>query len=151
MYFWKIKKLKDDIVSHKVSKQDELLYLFLFVTLYMALFIQAIVQINSLWNMQMVLLQIFISFAGIAYAFFKNGGLQDFIKHFTSVGWVFLLRSLFFMSIGMLNLYVMTYIFGFEELFSAKNSVLVAMAFELLLYWRIGKHIESLNVIESDN
>jgi hypothetical protein len=91
-----------------------------------------------------VLLQVVISVLGLGYIYYKNGGNKHFVFHLTSVGWVFLLRSLFFMSIGMLNLYVMTHLFGLEELFSAKNAIIVAMVFELLLYWRIGSHIGSL-------
>ena len=146
MYFWKIKNLKQDIKAKKLTKKDKNLYLIFFTLLYISLLFQSIIQINSLWNIEMVLLQIVISILGIIYAYVQNGASagQDFLKHFTSVGWVFLLRSLFFMSIGMLNLYVMTHLFGLEELFSAKNAIIVAMVFELLLYWRIGSHIKSL-------
>ena len=146
MYLWKIKNLKQDIKANKLTKKDYFLYVSFFIVLYLGLFIQSIIQINSLWNIEMVVLQVLISILGITYAYAQNGGSkgQDFFKHFTSVGWVFLLRSLFFMSIGMLNLYVMTYLFGVEELFSAKNAIIVAMVFELLLYWRIGSHIASL-------
>jgi len=144
MYFWKIKKLKSDIKENRVTQKDEVLYLVFFSLLYVVILLQSLVQIDSLWNSEMVFLQIIISILGVAYAFSKNRGSKDFIKNFSSVGWVFLLRSLFFMSIGMLNLYVMTYLFGVEELFSAKNAIIVGMVFELLLYWRIGSHIENL-------
>ena len=144
MYLWKIKKLKQDIKENKVSKKDVLLYLLFFIVLYVGLLIQSIIQIDSLWNSEMVLMQVLISLLGLAYIYYKNGGSKKFVAHLTSVGWVFLLRSLFFMSIGMLNLYVMTHLFGLEELFSAKNAIIVAMGFELLLYWRIGSHIGSL-------
>ena len=146
MYLWKIKNLKQDIKENKLTKKDNLLYASFFSILYLGLLIQSIIQINSLWNIEMVVLQVLISILGIIYAYVQNGAFkgQDFFKHFTSVGWVFLLRSLFFMSIGMLNLYVMTYLFGVEELFSAKNAIIIAMVFELLLYWRIGSHIASL-------
>jgi len=45
------------------------------------------------------------------------------------------------MGIGMLNLYVMTYLFGVESLFTVKNSAIIALIFEILFYWRIGRHI----------
>ncbi|CAA6798688.1 MAG: Unknown protein [uncultured Sulfurovum sp.] len=144
MYLWKIKNLKKDIQEERVSSKDYILYLTLFLALYILLLIQSIIQIHSLWNIEMVVLQVVISFLGIAYAYYNSKRKAFFIKDFTSVGWVFLLRSLFFMSIGMLNLYVMTSLFGVEELFSAKNAIIVAMIFEILLYWRIGSHIASL-------
>ena len=146
MYLWKIKNLKQDIKENKITKKDYLLYAIFFNILYIGLLIQSILQIDSLWNIEMVLVQVLISILGIIYAYVQNGGSRGeaFIKNFTSIGWVFLLRSLFFMSLGMLNLYVMTHLFGLGELFSAKNAIIIAMLFELLLYWRIGSHIESL-------
>jgi hypothetical protein len=144
MYLWKIKNLKKDIKENKVSKKETSLYLLFFILLYVELLIQSIIQIDSLWNSKMVLLQVVISVLGLGYIYYKNEKKEKFVFHLTSVGWVFLLRSLFFMSIGMLNLYVMTNLFGLEELFSAKNAIIVAMVFELLLYWRIGSHIGSL-------
>ena len=144
MYLWKIKKLKQEIKENKVTKKSKLLYLVFFTLLYIGLLIQSSIQIGSLWNIEMVMLQIIISFLGLGYIYYRNEKVEDFVYHLTSVGWVFLLRSLFFMSIGMLNLYVMTYLFGVAELFSAKNAIIVGMGFELLLYWRIGSHIGSL-------
>ncbi|CAA6808202.1 MAG: Unknown protein [uncultured Sulfurovum sp.] len=144
MYFWKIKQLKEDIVENSITPNDTSLYLILFLLLYLTLFVQAIIQIHSLWNIQMVIVQVIISVLGIMYAYYNSKRKVFFIKDFSSVGWVFLLRSLFFMSIGMLNLYAMTSLFGLEELFTAKNAIIVAMIFEILLYWRIGSHIASL-------
>ncbi len=145
VYFWKINKLKQDIKAHQVSKRDKLLYIVLFFLLYVALFVQAMVQIESLWSHEMLMVQVFISLVGFAYIYYQNETRKDFLFHLASVGWVFLLRSLFFMSLGMLNLYLMTHLFGVAELFSAKNAIIVGMGFELLLYWRIGSHIKSLN------
>ncbi len=144
MYLWKIRNLKQDIKENKVTKKSKLFYLFFFTLLYVALLIQSSIQIDSLWNIEMVILQIVISLLGLGYIYYRNEKVENFVFHLTSVGWVFLLRSLFFMSIGMLNLYVMTHLFGVAELFSAKNAIIVGMGFELLLYWRIGSHIGSL-------
>ncbi len=141
MYFWKIKNLKQDIKENKITPKESRLYLILFSLLYLFLLIQAIVQIELLWNMEMVVLQISIVLLGLLYIY-KKSNKAFFFNHLSAIGWVFLLRSLFFMTIGMLNLYVMTYLFGVEEFFSAKNSVIIGMSFEVLLYWRIGKHIE---------
>lgn len=144
MYFWKIKDLKKEIQDARVVPSDTILYLIFFSLLYFSLLIQSLIQIHSLWNMEMVIVQLTISLLGITYAYYNSERKTSFIKDFSAVGWVFLLRSLFFMSIGMLNLYVMTSLFGLEELFTAKNAIIVAMIFEILLYWRIGSHIASL-------
>jgi len=144
MYLWKIKNLKQDIKENKITKKDTSLYLLFFTLLYMALLVQSIVQINSLWNIEMVVTQLFISFFGIGYAYYRSQRKEFFVQDLSAVGFVFVLRSLFFMSLGMLNLYVMTHLFGVEEIFSAKNAIIVGMMFEVLLYWRIGSHIASL-------
>ena len=144
MYLWKIKNLKQKIVENKISKKENLQYLLLFTLLYMSLLFQSLVQIDRLWNIQMVLLQLSLSLLGIGYAYYRTKRKAFFLQDISSIGFVFLLRSLFFMSLGMLNLYVMTHLFGVEEIFSPKNAIIVGMMFEVLLYWRIGSHIASL-------
>jgi hypothetical protein len=146
MYLWKIKLLKEEIRKESVSRRDYKLYEMAFLSLYTLLFILAIIQIYTVWNILMVGVQVLVSGLGIYYSYFLNGGSKgvNFKNKFFSVGWVFLLRSVFFMSIGMLNLYVMTYSFSLETLFSIKNSIIIGLLFEILLYWRIAKHIETL-------
>ena len=144
MYLWKIKNLKQELKENKLSKKDENLYLLFFTLLYVILFIQALIQINTLWNVEILVIQIIISFLGIAYVYYKNENAKNFVRNFTAIDWVFVLRSLFFMTLGMTNLYVMTHLFGVAELFSPKNAIMVGMVFELLLYWRIGSHLASL-------
>jgi hypothetical protein len=149
MYVWKIKKLKDDIRADVITETEQWFYFIAFTLLYVTLFLQAIIQINALWGQEMAMVQFVISILGLYYIYSRStaSGLV-FLERFTALSWVFILRSLFFMSLGMLNLYLMTWLFGLEELFTAKNSLIIGMCFELLLYWRIGKHIESLNTIE---
>jgi len=144
MYLWKIKNLKQEIEEHKISKKENLQYLLLFTLLYVILLIQSIIQINTLWNIQMVVIQLSLSIFGIAYAYYRSQRKEFFLQDLSAIGFVFVLRSLFFMSLGMLNLYVMTHIFGVEKIFSPKNAIIVGMMFEVLLYWRIGSHIASL-------
>jgi hypothetical protein len=146
MYLWKIKLLKEEIRKESVSRRGYKLYEIAFLSLYSLLFFLAIIQIYSVWNILMVGVQVLVSGLGIYYSYFLNGASKgvNFKNKFFSLGWVFLLRSVFFMSIGMLNLYVMTYLFSLETLFSIKNSIIIGLLFEILLYWRIAKHIETL-------
>ena len=146
MYLWRINLLKEDIKENKLTNREYMAYGIAFLSLYGLLLLFAIVQIYMVWNPMMVEVQILVATGGIYYAYYLNGASQgeNFREKLFSVGWVFLLRSVFFMSIGMLNLYVMTNLFGFEALFTAKNSILIGLLFEMLLYWRIAKHIESL-------
>ena len=146
MYLWRIKLLKEDIEEDKLTRKDYRTYGIAFFLLYGMLFLSAIVQIYIVWNMSMIIVQVLVASGGIYYAYYLNGASkgQNFREKLFSVGWVFLLRSVFFMSIGMLNLFVMTNLFGVEELFNAKSSIIVGLLFEMLLYWRIAKHIESL-------
>lgn len=148
MYFWKIKALKADIQDDLLTSKDDVLYLVFYSALYAALLILAIVQLYESLGISMALGQIVLFIAGVYYAFYSSGGAKgkDFSKRFFSIGWVFLIRASFFMGLGMLNLYVMTHIFGFEYLFTLKNSTIIALVFEVLFYWRIGKHISDLRV-----
>ena len=146
IYLWNVTGLEKDIKEKRLTNNDYAIYSIAFLSLYMVLLFLAIIQIYEAWNSEMVLVQMAVSGLGIYYAYHSNGGSRgvNFRNKFFSVGWIFLLRSLFFMSIGMLNLYVMTYLFSLEALFSIKNSIIIGLLFEMLLYWRIAKHMETL-------
>ena len=146
MYFWKIKALKVDIKKGLLTPRDNFNYFLAYTTLYSILLIISVVQLYESLGMKMALIQILLFISGIYYAYYSNGGArgQNFIKHFVSIGWVFLIRASFFMGIGMLNLYVMTWVFNLEKLFTIQNSAIIALVFEVLFYWRIGKHIYDL-------
>jgi len=149
MYVWKIEKLKEDLRAGLLTAKEQRLYGIAFTALYVTLFVQALIQINALWGQELTLVQVLISILGLYYVYRRStASTKDFWNYLTAVAWVFILRSMFFMMLGMLNLYVMTWLFGYADLFTAKNSLIIGMCFELLLYWRIGKHIESLNSIE---
>ena len=146
MYFWNIKKLKEDIKYNHVSPKDEFLYLLSYVSVYFIFLMLAVLQLYETLGIEMAIIQILLFVGGTYYAYYSNGATdgKDFSKRFFSIGWVFLLRATFFMGIGMLNLYFMTQLFGFETLFTIKNSAIIALIFEILFYWRIGKHIEDI-------
>ena len=147
MYFWKIKKLKEDIRHARVPARDYFYYFLSYTTIYSILLMLAVIQLYETLGIVMAIIQVLLFVGGTYYAFYSNGAGQgkDFMRRFFSIGWVFLLRATFFMGIGMLNLYVMTYLLGVERLFTLQNSAIIALVFEVLFYWRIGRHIADLN------
>ena len=146
MYFWKIKSLKEDIHHSRVSSRDYFYYFLAYTTVYSILLMLAVIQLYETLGIVMAIVQILLFIGGTYYAFYSNGagGGKDFMRRFFSIGWVFLLRATFFMGIGMLNLYVMTYLLGVDRLFTLQNSAIIALSFEMLFYWRIGRHIADL-------
>ncbi len=147
MYFWNIKNLKKDIRHARISSRDYFYYFLAYSTVYSILLIMTVIQLYETLGIVIAIVQILLFIAGTYYAFYSNGAREgrDFIRRFFSIGWVFLLRATFFMSIGMLNLYVMTSIFGLQNLFTIQNSAIIALLFEVLFYWRIGRHIADLS------
>lgn len=143
MYFWKIKKLKEDILNDRLSAKENFFYLLAYSTFYMILLLIAVVQLYESVGIWMAVIQVLLFAGGTYYAFYSNGGAKgkEFSKRFFSIGWVFLVRATFFMTIGMLNLYVMTHLFGMERFLTVGSSAMIGLLFEMLFYWRIGKHI----------
>jgi len=150
MYFWKIKLLKEDIRNNLLTPKDNFLYFVSYTVLYSIFLMVAVVQLYETLGILMAIIQILLFIGGTYYAYYSNGAAKgkDFAKRFFSVGWVFLLRATFFMGLGMLNLYVMTHIFGMEKLFTVSNSAIIGLVFEILFYWRIGKHIADIRLSE---
>jgi len=148
MYFWKIKSLKERLKNNTIETKEYFFYLVAYSILYGISLILTVIQLYKTWGISMAIIQVLLFAGGIYYAYYSNGGAKGeaFLKRFFSIGWVFLLRATFFMSIGMLNLYVMTHLFGMEKMFTVNNSAIIGLLFEILFYWRIGKHIADLRI-----
>lgn len=146
MYFWKIQQLKAQIRQNTSTQREYLHYSIAYITLYGVLLSMAMWQFYSVWGVSMLLVQFIVAAGGTYYLYYvyQKISRETFAHDLFSVGFVFLLRSIFFMSLGMLNLYFMTWLFSVERLFSAENTLLIGLGFEFLLYWRIGKHLVSL-------
>lgn len=71
MYLWKIESLKEVLREERVTKEHSVYYLLLFTLLYFTLSVQSLIQIDVLWNKEMMVVQILISFLGITYAYHK--------------------------------------------------------------------------------
>jgi len=150
MYFWKIGKLKEDIRNNSLTSQDNYYYLLSYTTLYTILLIVAVVRLYDSMGIWMAVIQVLLFVGGTYYAYYSNGRAKgkDFSKRFFSIAWVFLIRATFFMTIGMLNLYVMTHLFGMEKLLTVGSSAIIGLLFEMLFYWRIGKHIKDVATLK---
>ena len=149
MYFFKIKALKDDLKNKKINQKQMLYYRIAFSVLYIFILVSSLVQINIFWNIEIMLVQGIISFFGIYYAYTQSAYKEFslFFDFLSAIGWVFLVRSIFFMAIGMFNLYIMSHLFGFERFLTAHNSIIISLIFELILYWRIAKHLQNVTKI----
>ena len=96
MYFWKIDKLKDDIVNNKLTQKDEFLYVIVWFILFeVALTVSAYTGADeNIYDTISTFLDITISLFGIYYAYLKNGANKgkEFLKRYLIISFVVSIR-----------------------------------------------------------
>ena len=145
MYFWRIEKLKAEMVARPLSEREALSYLIVSTALTaVTAFIPA--TMNNIWDVLGAAWGVLLGVMGTLYIYRRNGGAagQHFLQRYFAVGWVVSLRWLvvivlvavgFFATLAALEIEAETttwYVFLF-----------VAVA-EVVVYWRIGHHVGDL-------
>jgi len=140
MYFWKIEKFKEAIITGRMKPKDLWLYCIAYILTYSGLLVYTLVGLFSQGYWGIATLQIVLVMAGTYYAYYQNKKAFNTF-YFCGIAWMVLVRTSFFMAMGMLNLYVMSHLFDVVYLVDFRNTAIIACGFELLFYWRIAKHL----------
>lgn len=145
MYFWNIKKLKQDLVDQRLLENDIFKYLFA------STIINSLVIIpffdNNIWDVYSGILSAIITIIGTHYVYICNKGQngRNFLFKYFTIGWVVSIRWTILMVIPLMVIYfVIGDILGF---ISESTTILDALFLNLLLipyYWIFGKHIKDI-------
>src|SRR3989344_3329429 len=145
MYFWKIEKLKNDLLKKPLSESESFKYLFATTVLYslgMTPFLE-----NSIWDVYSAIITALITAIGVYYVYKCNKGASgsNFLQKYLSMGWVVGIRWSVFVMIPLMIVY-----FVIVAILSSipDNTTLSDLLFFNLLYiqffWLLGKHIKEV-------
>ncbi len=154
MYFWKIKNLKNDILTNKLTEKDCAIYLALEVLLQN--FFAAVSSYQEATeattvNISFSIIYFFITFLFLVFAYQINGGKggKDFLAKYLSINFVVGLR----ISATLVPLAII--IFTFIAIISNTNPYETNLPFHILstaiiiiIYWRVCKHISDIRTEE---
>jgi len=145
MYFWKIEKLKNDLLKKPLSESESFKYLFATTVLYslgMTPFLE-----NNIWDVYSAIITALITAIGVYYVYKCNKGASgsNFLQKYLSMGWVVGIRWSVFVMIPLMIVY-----FVIVAILSSipDNTTLSDLLFFNLLYiqffWLLGKHIKEV-------
>ena len=145
MYFWKIEKLKNDLLKKPLSESESFKYLFATTVLYslgMTQFLE-----NNIWDVYSAIITALITAIGVYYVYKCNKGASgsNFLQKYLSMGWVVGIRWSVFVMIPLMIVY-----FVIVAILSSipDNTTLSDLLFFNLLYtqffWLLGKHIKEV-------
>lgn len=145
MYFWKIEKLKNDLLKEPLSESESFKYLLATSVLYglgMIPFWE-----KNMWDVYSAIITTLITAIGVYYVYKCNKGASgsNFLQKYLSMSWVVGIRWFIFVMIPLITVYsvIVAILSSIPE-----NTILSDVLFFNLLvisyFWLLGKHVKEI-------
>jgi len=145
MFFWKTKKLRNELITGSVSEKEKMKYLLATMTLYAVSGQLGGSDISGGYFLAETLSIIFVTIIGILVCFDANsqGDGKDFIERFICISWPIAIKIT---TLTMIFLVLILLLLGIDIDFSetSKGSVIeifILIMFEVIYFWRIKVHL----------
>ena len=148
MYFWRIKKLKANLIERPLSGREELRYLIGFLLLWVLTLTAPPEEGLNRWDHAGLAVTALLTIVGTIYLFHRNGGAggELFLQRYFVLGWVVSIRW----AAAFVSLYVIVRLIAsiLDAWPSEETNVfdfLLISAGEVCFYWRLGVHIADVS------
>lgn len=154
MYFWKIEKLKNDLLIKPLSESESFKYLFAYLASESLLLIFIDIdditvpnlEFTNMWDVFSSINGFLINAIGVYYVYKCNKGANgdNFLQKFFSIGWVVGIRLIVLFLPLMLLLFFILSLSSTD--FSSTNpyDVILFFIIDFLFYWLLGKHVKEV-------
>jgi len=146
MYFWRIERLKAELVARPLSDRDVLPYLVVSAALASVVYIFPATMLN-IWDGLGVAWSVALAVFGTIYIFFQNGGAEgrNLLQRYFAVGWVVALRMLVVV-VPVLAAFLATLLaIGVEmDVNTTWYDFLLFAIIESVFYLRFGHHVKDV-------
>lgn len=145
MYFWKIDKLKKDLLKKPLSENESFKYLFATLVLY-ALGTIPVLE-NNILNVSSVIITALITAIGVYYIYKCNKGASgnNFLQKYLSIGWVLTIRWTVLVMLPIMIVYYS--LVAFFSIISDNPTLSEVIFFNLVYvsyFWLFGKHVKEV-------
>ncbi len=145
MRFFRIEQLKAEMRAQPLSERESLPYLVLYVAFFTLASGLPVLEFNLFDGLD-TLLSVVIAVVGTILIYRQNGGIngQFFLQRYFAIGFVVSLRCLVVIGVAMLFLVIVLDSLGMLIEETTWYDLILVVAAELLLYWRIAHHVRDL-------
>ncbi|MDP3014845.1 MAG: hypothetical protein Q8N28_00250 [bacterium] len=145
MYFWKINKLKEDLLKHPLSESELFKYLLATTIMYSLAMIPFLE--NNLWDVYSAIVMGMITVFGTIYIYRCNNGDKgnNFLQKYLSIGWVISIRWIVLIMLPAMIVYFIALAIysGLPESTTLSDVIFFNLLF--MSYFRLfGKHIKDV-------
>lgn len=145
MYFWKIDKLKNDLLKKPLSESESFKYLFVTLVVYnlgMIPFLE-----NNIWDVYSAIIAVLITAIGVYYVYKCNKGASgdNFLQKYLSIGWVVGMRWIVLILLPIMIVYFI--VVPISSSISDTTTFSEVIFFNILYisyFWLLGKHIKEV-------
>ncbi len=147
MYFWRIEKLKTAMATAPLTEREVLPYLIASVVV-VSIILGAMrhAPITSFWEDISTLCNIILAVFGTLYIYQQNNGKngQHLLQRYIAISWVVSIRWL--IGFIILSIVLLGILLGLHV--TVENIALIFFIFsfiaQVILYWRIGHHVQDI-------
>ena len=143
MYFWRIEKLKKDLLKKPLSESESFKYLFANLVLYSLAMIPFLE--NNIWDVYSAIIMTLITAIGVYYVYKCNKGASgsNFLQKYLSIGWVVGIRWIVLVMLPIMIVYFVTVeIYAGIPESTTLSDVLFLNSLYITYFWLLGKHIK---------
>ncbi len=146
MYFWKIDKLKKELLKHPLSESETFKYLVATVILSSLAMIPVPFLGNNIWDIYSSIIAGIITVFGVFYIYKCNGGASgsNFLQKSLCMGWVIGIRYFLLIMSPIMIVYIVICLYlGLPESTTLPDVVFLNIIYSLY-FWLLGKHIKDI-------
>ncbi len=146
MYFWKIDKLKNDLLKKPLSESESFKYLLATLVVYslgMIPFLE-----NNIWDVYSAIIITLITAIGAYYIYKCNKGASgnNFLQKYFSIGWVVGIRWMVFIALPiMVIFYIVKALLSDIPSYTTFTDVILVHLLYIQYFWLLGKHIKEVS------
>jgi hypothetical protein len=153
VYFWNVKRLKQELADGPLEPKAQLQYLVAYTILYQVSYLVAIAPqpnrvgtTSAVWNVSTGLLYLGVNILGLIHCYRKNGGSGGtyFLDRFASLSWVMSIRLFAW---GMIAVILLVSVMVTARVHASPGVYLpFVMAAFVFWWWRLGRHFHDVSL-----
>lgn len=151
MYFWNVKRLRNELIENSLNEKNQMMYLMFTMLLYAFSGQFTGSEYSGGFFFAETLAVLGATVAGVLYCYDGNkaGDGKDFIKRFTCISWIITIRlTAVLLAIGIIPILIISIFSSSTDTSNEQGyfGILFLIALEAIYFWRIHTHLKYVSL-----